>query len=262
MLPKSEKFQDLPVRVFSALIFGSLAVASIALGGLVTTFFLSICLGVLTWEVFYIFNNGRLLVRDSRIVIPALMFLVPYSQFYSFDPRAVLLIIAISSVIFSEYRLLKFFCILYIGTSLLICQKLLSINSTIPAFYHLFLILSVVAASDIGGYFFGRIFGGPKIFLSISPKKTWTGSVGGVFLAIFTCIALKSFFSYSVIELTAIGFFLSLASQAGDFFESFLKRRCQVKDSGFLLPGHGGFFDRLDGVLAALPVYYGIRYFY
>ena len=66
------------------------------------------------------------------------------------------------------------------------------------------------------------------------------------------CVCIRSVFQYSLIEAVLIGFFLAISAQLGDFFESFLKRKFKVKDSGFLLPGHGGLFDRLDGFLAAI----------
>ena len=262
MLKVSKNFHDLPTRFFSALIFGSVAVVSIILGGLVCALFFSVCLCALVWEVFYIFNSGRLTIINIRFFIPGLSFFVPLLQYYNFYPLVALLIIANMSIIFGEGRWLKFFCILYIGLSVLMCQELLNLQSDVPSFYHLFLILAVVAASDIGGYFFGRIWGGAKIYRLISPNKTWSGSVGGLFLAVFVCIGVKPIFEYTIIEMIFFALFLGIAAQAGDFFESFLKRRFEVKDSGFFLPGHGGLFDRLDGVLAAVPIYFGIMFFY
>ena len=259
---ETKNFQDLPARVCSALVFGLLAVGSILLGGLISTLFLSACLSVLAWEVLFIFTGGRLRLFETRSIIPALLFFVPVLQFYDFYQLETLFIIAIMSLFFKEGRWLKCFCIIYIGISVVICQALLSADSGIKSFYHLLLILGVVAASDIGGYFFGRLIGGPKIYASISPNKTWAGSIGGLGLAIFTCVVINPIFKYSMVELLSLAVCLSISSQAGDFFESFLKRRFKVKDSGFLLPGHGGVFDRLDGVLAAVPIYYVILVFY
>lgn len=262
MLFKSTTFGDLPTRAFSGLIFGLLAITSILSGGLVSTLFLSSCLAVMIWEVFYIFNNGKLNIYEMRSFIPALIFFVPLCHMYDFYPLLTLFMISLLSIFFKEGKWLKFFCILYIGTSVLICQELLLISRDIPAAYHLLLILAVVSGSDIGGYFFGRLIGGPKIFESVSPKKTWSGSLGGVALAVFLCMSLKPIFQYSVSEMVFLGICISVTSQAGDFFESFLKRRFKVKDSGFLLPGHGGLFDRLDGVLAAVPMYFCIILIY
>ena len=78
----------------------------------------------------------------------------------------------------------------------------------------------------------------------------------------FFCANFNSFFNYSLSAITMLAFILAISSQLGDLFQSWLKRKFNVKDSGFLLPGHGGFFDRLDGLLAAVPVYYGLSFLF
>jgi phosphatidate cytidylyltransferase len=115
--------------------------------------------------------------------------------------------------------------------------------------------LAIVWASDIGAYAVGRLLGGPKLAPSISPGKTWSGSLGGLVSAALAGIAVAACFSSGfspshVVEL-AIG--IGIVSQAGDLLESVLKRRFGVKDSGSILPGHGGLLDRLDALLAVAP---------
>jgi CDP-diglyceride synthetase len=162
MLLTNNNFQDLPVRVFSALVFGILAISSIVSGGLIFTLFLSSSVAIITWEIFNIFNGGTLTIVNSRLIIPVMMFFVPFFQYYNFYPLTVLVLVASTTVIFKEGRWLKSLCIFYIGVSVLTCQSLLFTSSEIPSFYHLLLVLTVVAGSDIGGYFFGRIIGGTK----------------------------------------------------------------------------------------------------
>lgn len=106
----------------------------------------------------------------------------------------------------------------------------------------------IVWATDVGAYFAGRALGGPKLAPTISPKKTWAGFYGGV--------AAATLIGTLWVYLTGLaGTFLllaplfSAAAQAGDLFESWMKRRAGLKDSGNMLPGHGGVFDRLDGLL-------------
>ena len=110
----------------------------------------------------------------------------------------------------------------------------------------------VVWVTDIAAYFAGRKFGGAKLWPAISPKKTWSGAIGGLVCA---CISAMVFcliyptFPMTMALLAAI--VLSVVSQFGDLFESWVKRLFSVKDSSQLIPGHGGFLDRLDGLVAA-----------
>lgn len=113
--------------------------------------------------------------------------------------------------------------------------------------------LSVVWATDIGAYFAGRSFGGPKVAPRISPNKTWSGLFGGMFGALLLGWILADHWGLSF-QFALLSPFLAILAQIGDFFESWMKRRAGVKDSGTLIPGHGGFLDRLDGVVTALPV--------
>ena len=124
------------------------------------------------------------------------------------------------------------------------------------------LVLSPVIATDVGAYFTGRSIGGPKIAASISPSKTWSGLLGGAFAAAMVMVWLTirsrtpGDLVASGIPWPSVGFGIAVAvtAQVGDFFESWMKRRAGVKDSGNLIPGHGGLFDRLDGLLAVLFV--------
>jgi phosphatidate cytidylyltransferase len=113
--------------------------------------------------------------------------------------------------------------------------------------------LSLVWACDIGAYFTGRTLGGPKLAPVISPNKTWSGLIGGVALASVVAAALH--FEYGLpLRLTLATPVLAVLAQAGDLYESWLKRRAGVKDSGNILPGHGGILDRLDGLVPVAPL--------
>jgi phosphatidate cytidylyltransferase len=118
----------------------------------------------------------------------------------------------------------------------------------------LFLLL-VVWAGDIGAYLIGRRIGGPRLAPRISPGKTWSGAVGGLLAAVAAGLLAAHVLSDAAtwrVLVVAAG--LAIVAQAGDLLESFVKRRLEVKDSGHFIPGHGGLFDRLDGVLAVAPV--------
>jgi phosphatidate cytidylyltransferase len=114
----------------------------------------------------------------------------------------------------------------------------------------LFWLVIVVVATDVLGYFAGRALGGPKFWPRISPKKTWSGIVAG-WAGAGAVGALFLTFTDAGRDLIWISMLLSFASQMGDIAESALKRRVGVKDSSALLPGHGGLFDRFDGLLGA-----------
>ncbi len=116
----------------------------------------------------------------------------------------------------------------------------------------LFWFLSVVIANDCFAYGVGRWLGGPRLAPRVSPKKTWSGTVGGVAAAgVFGALVGWLLDAGSVAALGAIGFLLGLIAQVGDLAESGIKRQVGVKDTGKLIPGHGGLLDRVDGIAAA-----------
>lgn len=113
--------------------------------------------------------------------------------------------------------------------------------------------LALVWMCDMGAYFVGRLVGGPRLAPAISPNKTWAGLAGGVIAASAFAAALHAYFGLPW-RLTLATPLLAIASQGGDLFESWLKRRAGVKDSGTMLPGHGGLLDRLDGLVPVAPL--------
>lgn len=119
------------------------------------------------------------------------------------------------------------------------------------------LIFVIVWATDIGAYFAGKAIGGPKLMPSVSPKKTWSGFFGGVVAAVAGCLLAVNYVVPVAIEIPVVAIVIvSIISQIGDLFESWIKRRFGVKDSGNLIPGHGGIMDRADGlVFTAIAVY-------
>ncbi|MEH2485663.1 phosphatidate cytidylyltransferase [Bradyrhizobium sp. AZCC 2230] len=121
-------------------------------------------------------------------------------------------------------------------------------------FAALMFVLLVVWATDIGGYFAGRGIGGPKLWPRVSPKKTWAGAFGGFAASLVVAAGFAAFGIGKAVPLLLVSAILSVVSQAGDLFESAVKRRFGVKDSSHLIPGHGGLLDRLDGFVAAILV--------
>lgn len=122
----------------------------------------------------------------------------------------------------------------------------------------IFLVLMAVMASDTAAYFVGSAIGKRRLYPAISPKKSWEGTFGGVAGSLLAMIIAKvSFFpALSLLDVVAVAVLLNVSGQLGDLFESMLKRSFGVKDSGNLIPGHGGILDRLDSLLFAFPVAY------
>jgi phosphatidate cytidylyltransferase len=121
-------------------------------------------------------------------------------------------------------------------------------------FVALIMVLLVVWVTDIGGYFAGRGIGGPKLWPQVSPKKTWAGAIGGFAASLVIAGGFVAFGLGKTVPMLLLGAALSVVSQLGDLFESWVKRRFGVKDSSHIIPGHGGLLDRLDGFVAAVVV--------
>lgn len=135
-------------------------------------------------------------------------------------------------------------------------------SNTSDSLFLFIFIISVCISSDIGGYIFGNIFKGPKL-TKISPKKTYSGVVGSYFFSILSTFFLATysnlFLNTDIFfdeHLIISAFLISTSSQLGDIFISYLKRRSNIKDTGNIIPGHGGILDRIDGMIFAFPFFY------
>ncbi|QCE35813.1 CDP-archaeol synthase [Acetobacteraceae bacterium] len=127
---------------------------------------------------------------------------------------------------------------------------------------NVFFVVLIVAACDTGAYFSGRIIGGRKLAPSISPGKTVSGAIGGLFFAVLLSFLLEYLFTgVWIIDTAFYAILLGISSQLGDLCESAAKRRAGVKDSGKIIPGHGGILDRLDGMLGAIPIALFFQFF-
>lgn len=150
---------------------------------------------------------------------------------------------------------------LCLGVFLLVATwvALASIISLENGRYLLLLAVTIIVLADVGGYIAGKLFGRHKLAPTISPGKTWEGLFGGMVLQAFLVGTLLQLFpDIDALDLCMLVFPVAICSVIGDLFESMLKRFRGVKDSSNLLPGHGGFLDRLDGVMPALPMFYVI----
>ena len=152
--------------------------------------------------------------------------------------KLLLLTIILCSLIFVTYTILEVWLIL-------------SANNK-ENYISLFTIITITVASDLGGYIFGKLFGGKKLS-SISPNKTYSGVLGAYILSIISVfLFFKNFYEYD--HVIIISLIISTISQLGDLFISLLKRKAKIKDTGVLLPGHGGLLDRFDGMIFTIPL--------
>ena len=140
----------------------------------------------------------------------------------------------------------------------LLVYSILAIESNYPEL-KVFIIYSICIsiASDIGGLIVGKTLKGKKL-TKISPKKTVSGSIGSFIFSLTLMVFFFNYFNYfdyfQFVQLSIITILISLTSQLGDLFISFLKRKANVKDTSNILPGHGGFLDRIDGIIFAIPI--------
>jgi phosphatidate cytidylyltransferase len=125
--------------------------------------------------------------------------------------------------------------------------------------FDVFYVIIICSSTDIGGYVFGKIFKGPKL-TKISPKKTFAGMFGGYFLSLISLLVIVSFIDYdTTVVLFLLTILISTVSQLGDIIISYFKRLSKIKNTGKLIPGHGGLLDRIDGMIFAFPIYYLIN---
>lgn len=127
-------------------------------------------------------------------------------------------------------------------------------NDPVAGLGNVMFVLLVVWSSDIGAYLLGRLAGGPKLAPMISPGKTWSGALGGLLAVLLVGWGATLFGGGAAPRAMAIALLLGVAAQLGDLLESAIKRGFGVKDSGWLIPGHGGVLDRVDAILTAAPV--------
>lgn len=132
---------------------------------------------------------------------------------------------------------------------------LIRLHQLAPSPYWLLFLLLLVVAADVGAYFAGRRFGRHKLAPKVSPGKTWEGVLGGIVAASIMAIVGTAWFDVDVAQFIGVCAIVVIASVVGDLTESLFKRHAGLKDSGTILPGHGGVLDRVDSVTAAAPIF-------
>ena len=189
-----------------------------------------------------------LLSLFNKLVLIISLFFVMAEIFYEF-------FLMLKNIFKLNTNKLKLYLILLISNFYLILLGILiyyCLNSSVENKNNLLIVILICISSDIGGYIFGNLFKGKRL-TKISPNKTYSGAVGSFLLSL---IIIQIFFNYylSLKDLIFITLIISLISQIGDIFISFIKRKANFKDTGNILPGHGGLLDRFDGLIFAIPI--------
>lgn len=241
------KWDDLAPRIISGAAMAAGGLFLVWMGGLWFAALAIVCAGLMVWELAAMTDQARpgeakLLGVIAAVVLAAVLF----SRNPLYMP---LLLLPPLLILLRPKRPMKLEATVYAAMIMLASYGLVAFREGYGMLWLLWLVL-VVVITDIAGYFAGRIFGGPKFWPAVSPKKTWSGTVAGwVSAALVGLVFLK--ISTAGIDLLWISSVLAFASQMGDIAESAIKRRAGVKDSSNLIPGHGGLMDRFDGLLGA-----------
>ena len=279
-VPKHDFRQEIYKRVISGVILGGIALFFLIKGGILFVFFVSIFSLLASFEIYKLlemkgekpFTQIGIAVSTS---IPFITFLAPSEVLFALLTFSLIAIFFIQ-IISREVRgaidkiMMTYFGIIYtgwlggahavllrnIGSELQI-RNFAKIDTGI--FFFLFTVLTTVCA-DIGAYFAGKKFGKIKLAEKISPGKTLEGFLGGVLLSVISAIFMKIIFQPKgdLMIWMFLGFVAAFFGLLGDFAESALKRDVHLKDSGFIIPGHGGVLDRIDSLLFTIPIFYYI----
>ncbi len=244
--PTAGKWGDLATRVGSAAVMVVVGLICIWQGGMAFRVLAAVSTGLMFWEL------SRMLVPGRRVVTIALAVMAGLSVMLAPEvPTLLALLIGLAPVVAiglaapGRWRMgMPYAALIVVGACALVF-----VRDTLGIGWLTWIVVLVVA-TDVAGYFAGKTFGGPKFWPSISPKKTWSGTIagwGGAAVVGYV-FALGSGMVGAVV---AASLALSLAGQMGDIAESAIKRRTGFKDSSTLIPGHGGVLDRFDGLLAA-----------
>ena len=246
---------ELTLRVCSALVLAPLAIGTAYLGGWPFAIFWSLAAIGVFWEWSALVAGDR---RGSIVMLGGAALVISLALAAGGRPVGGIVVIALgivgtAAIAPEQQRGWVAGGVPYAGA--IGIAPILLRSDTEDGFVAVIFVFAVVWTTDIAAYFLGRMIGGPKLLPRVSPKKTWSGAIGGQAAAVLGGIAVAKVAGLSgLLSIALVATILSAVAQAGDLFESQLKRRFGVKDSGHLIPGHGGLMDRLDGFVSAAAV--------
>ena len=240
------RWSDLTARVLSAAVLVAIGAIEVWLGGLWFEAFIAAACGIMTWELVRMIDPDRVGVAVQLGILSAVAVVLSYHLPPLYKLPFLLAPALVGAGQVSRAKGIYVLFAFWIAASGL---GFISIRENMGFGWMVWLI-SIVVATDVAGYFVGKAVGGPKFWPRVSPKKTWSGTAGGWVAAALVGSIFAAYAGFGVL-FVAISVLASMASQAGDIVESATKRAFGVKDSSNLIPGHGGFLDRFDGMMGA-----------
>ena len=198
-------------------------------------------------------NELQKRILSTIILLPLVYYFIVAGSFYLIFFTIICFLISI----YEWNRMVKNIKYKFLG-SLFLIFSFFTFYELSKTFFWI-IILLVCVSTDIGGYVFGKLFEGPKL-TKISPNKTFSGMIGSYFLSLITFSFVMGWFNFIVNKkFFLVVILISTVSQIGDITISYFKRLSNVKDTGKIIPGHGGLLDRIDGMIFAFPVFYLIE---
>lgn len=242
----SGRWTDLAPRIGSAVVMVAVGVLALWAGSGVFHVFVALLCGAMTWELLRMLNgqSGVMPLILGGVAAVALLAAIHLPALYTLPVFAVPVALAVLAA--RQYRPV---CAAFMALILLAGFEMTLLRDGPGLVWIIWLIL-IVVVSDVAGYFAGRLLGGPKFWPRVSPKKTWSGTVAGWLGAAVVGAVFATQLDSSLL-LVPYSMLVAFAAQMGDITESAVKRLVGVKDSSNLIPGHGGFLDRFDGMLGA-----------
>ena len=241
------RWEDLRKRIVSAVVLVAVGGAEIWLGGPSFAVLVILLTGAMVWELATMTAPDH---QNTPLGLAALASASLGAALFLNDPFATAFLLVPALAIALTDRRDRRLSSLYSVAIMVAGYGLVDLRMTAGTPVILWLVL-IVVASDVLGYFVGRILGGPKFWPAISPKKTWSGTVAG--WAGAGLVGLGFWLAgYGGPVLVVLSALIALAGQMGDIWESWIKRRCGVKDASTLIPGHGGVLDRFDALIVAI----------
>lgn len=272
VLNSTKKNNTFFVRSLTGLLFVSLLIAAVIIHPYAYAAIALLFSGIAVWELARMFLiQEKIIFQALRVFISTAFFIVLSTMFLQIKiPYAEAILLILLALIFAlgfftqrKNTLTSLFAIFYVVVPFVLSISFLfEAKQNIDLLHSSEILLSIyilIWINDSFAYIFGSLLGKHKIYPLISPKKSWEGFFGGAIITFIVAVLFACFFSRSISTYIVLSFIVVVFGTIGDFLESQLKRKCKIKDSSSILPGHGGILDRFDSFLLIIPILFCIN---